>query len=391
MLELILIFVFCSTHLLIFYLLFESALIPLFILVVIWGSRERKIFASLQLVIYTLFGSLFVLNAIIYYLLKCGSADINIINSLFLGPEVEFIIWSLFFFGFCIKVPMMPFHLWLPEAHVEAPTAGSVLLAGVVLKLGSYGFVRFLIYLWPFVSLYFGPLVFFLATLSVIFGSLISLRQIDIKKIIAYSSVVHMNFSLLGLFSFSMPGLLGGLIATLSHGFISSGLFLSVGVLYERYHSRLLKYYGGIVQMMPVFSVYFFFLTLGNISFPFTLNFLGEFLIILGLFYKNLMLVVLNVFSLVLTTIYAFWLMNRLLFGQIKLFVFTLKASLISFIFNTVQLKRYWTTKLVDTNKREHFVFLPLIIITFFSGIITDFPIFTLFLPLMVNYTINYF
>lgn len=386
-----LIFVFCSTHLLIFYLLFESVLIPMFILVGIWGSRERKIFASKQLLLYTLFGSLFVLNAIIYFLLNNGSADINIINSVILEPEVEFILWSLFFFGFCIKVPMMPFHLWLPEAHVEAPTAGSVLLAGVVLKLGSYGFVRFLIYLWPFISLYFIPLVFLLATISVIFGSLITLRQIDIKKIIAYSSVVHMNFSLLGLFSFSLPGLLGGLIATLSHGFVSSGLFLSVGVLYERYHSRLLKYYGGIAQLMPFFSVFFFFLTLGNISFPFTLNFLGEFLIILGLFYKNLILAVLNVFSLVLSTIYAFWLMNRLLFGQIKLFTIKLNITNLLTIFNTIKLQRYWTTKLIDTNEREQFIFIPLIIITFFTGIITDFPIFTLFLPLLVNYTINFF
>ena len=277
----------------------------------------------------------------------------------------------------------MPFHLWLPEAHVEAPTAGSVLLAGVVLKLGSYGFIRFLIYLWPFISLYFVPLIFLLATLSIIFGSLITLRQIDIKKIIAYSSVVHMNFSLLGLFSFSMSGLLGGLIATLSHGFISSGLFLSVGVLYERYHSRLLKYYGGIAQIMPIFAVIFFFLTLGNISFPFTLNFLGEFLIILGLFYKNIILSILNVFSLVLSTIYAFWLMNRLLFGQIKLFMFKLKISQIFSIYNEIKIKRYWTTKLIDTNQREFFIFLPLISITFFC--------FTLFLPLMVNYTITFF
>lgn len=385
------IFVFCSTHLLIFYLLFESVLIPMFILVGIWGSRERKIFASKQLLLYTLFGSLFVLNAIIYFLLNNGSADINIINSVILEPEVEFVLWSLFFFGFCIKVPMMPFHLWLPEAHVEAPTAGSVLLAGVVLKLGSYGFVRFLIYLWPFISLYFIPLVFLLATISIIFGSLITLRQIDIKKIIAYSSVVHMNFSLLGLFSFSLPGLLGGLIATLSHGFISSGLFLSVGVLYERYHSRLLKYYGGIAQLMPFFSVFFFFLTLGNISFPFTLNFLGEFLIILGLFYKNLILAVLNVFSLVLSTIYAFWLMNRLLFGQIKLFTIKLNITKLLTVSNTFKLKRYWTTKLIDTNEREQFIFISLIVITFFTGIITDFPIFTLFLPLLVNYTINFF
>lgn len=376
---------------LIFYLLFESVLIPLFILVGIWGSRERKIFASSQLLLYTLFGSLFVLNAIIYFLLNSGSAEISIINSVLLEPGVEFVLWSLFFFGFCIKVPMMPFHLWLPEAHVEAPTAGSVLLAGVVLKLGSYGFVRFLIYLWPFISLYFVPLIFLLATISVIFGSLITLRQIDIKKIIAYSSVVHMNFSLLGLFSFSASGLLGGLIATLSHGFISSGLFLSVGVLYERYHSRLLKYYGGIAQMMPFFSVFFFFLTLGNISFPFTLNFLGEFLIILGLFYKNIILAILNVFSLVLSTIYAFWLMNRLLFGQIKLFTFRLKVSKLLSISNTIQMKRFWTTKLIDTNEREYFIFVPLIAITFFCGIITDFPLSTLFLPLMVNYTINFF
>jgi proton-translocating NADH-quinone oxidoreductase chain M len=372
-----------------FYLLFESVLIPMFILVGIWGSRERKIFASTQLILYTLFGSLFILNGIIYFLLTTGSADINIITVTPLEPAIEFILWSLFFFGFCIKVPMMPFHLWLPEAHVEAPTAGSVLLAGVILKLGSYGFIRFLIYLWPFICLYFIPLIFVLATISVIFGSLITLRQIDIKKIIAYSSIVHMNFSLFGLFSFSIPGLLGGLIATLSHGFISSGLFLSVGVLYERYHSRLLKYYGGLAQLMPFFSIYFFFLTLGNISFPFTLNFLGEFLTILGLFYKNLLLAVLNIFSLILSTIYAFWLMNRILFGQIILFYFKLIIKNRHLHFSTIKLKRYWTNNLVDTNKREHFILVPLILISFFCGIITEYPIHTLFLPLVVNFYIN--
>jgi proton-translocating NADH-quinone oxidoreductase chain M len=372
-----------------FYLFFESVLIPMFILVGIWGSRERKIFASTQLIIYTLFGSLFILNGIIYFLLTNGSVDINVINSTPLEPAVEFILWSLLFFGFCIKVPMMPFHLWLPEAHVEAPTAGSVLLAGVLLKLGSYGFLRFLIYLWPFSCLYFVPLIFVLATISVIFGSLITLRQIDMKKIIAYSSIVHMNFSLFGLFSFSISGLLGGLIATLSHGFVSSGLFLSVGVLYERYHSRLLKYYGGIAQLMPFFSVYFFFLTLGNISFPFTLNFLGEFLTILGLFYKNLTLSILNIFSLILSTIYAFWLMNRILFGQIKFYSLKLKAKIFNLNLNEIKLKRYWTTKLIDMNKREHLMLNPLVSISFFCGIVTDFPTHILFFPLAIHFYIT--
>lgn len=390
-LEIILIIVFCSTNLLIFYIFFESVLIPMFILVGIWGSRERKVFASNQLILYTLFGSLFILNASIYFLLNYGSTDILIINTITLKPITEILLWSLLFFGFCIKIPMMPVHLWLPEAHVEAPTAGSVLLAGVVLKLGSYGFIRFLIFLWPYISLYFSILVYILATISVIFGSLITLRQIDIKKIIAYSSVVHMNFSLLGLFSFSIQGIMGGLIATLSHGFISSGLFLSVGVLYERYHSRLLKYYGGLAQLMPIFAIIFFFLTLGNISFPCTLNFVGEILIILGFFYKNIIFAILNIFSLILSTIYAFWLMNRILFGQFCKYYYKLILNNNNISLNSLYFSRLWTNNIIDVNLRELGALNPLIIITFFSGIITHFPIQTLFLPLFVNFYFNYF
>lgn len=376
---------------LVFYIFFESVLIPLFILVGFWGSRERKIFASNQLILYTLFGSLFILNGAIYYLLNNGSTDINLIVNSTIKPWNELVLWILLFFGFSIKIPMMPFHLWLPEAHVEAPTAGSVLLAGVVLKLGSYGFVRFLIYLWPFVCLYFSIIVYLLATISVIFGSLITLRQIDIKKVIAYSSIVHMNFSILGLFSFSVSGFIGGLIATLSHGFISSGLFLSVGILYERYHSRLLKYYGGITQLMPFFAILFFFLTLGNISFPCTFNFLGEFLIILGFFYKNSVLAVLNIFSLILSTIYAFWLMNRILFGQIQKFIYKLKINIANLFFKSIKFSRLWTTNLIDINLREAIIIIPLINITFFLGIITDFPIHTLFVDLFVNFFLNLF
>lgn len=363
----------------------------MFILVGIWGSRERKLFASNQLILYTLFGSLFILNGSIYFVLNYGSTDVNLMNTFGLQPFSELILSSLLFFGFCIKIPMMPLHLWLPEAHVEAPTAGSVLLAGIVLKLGSYGFIRFLIYLWPFICLYFLILIYLLATLSVIFGSLITLRQIDIKKIIAYSSIVHMNFSLLGLFSFSIHGLVGGLIATLSHGFISSGLFLSVGVLYERFHSRLLKYYGGIAHLMPVFSIYFFFLTLGNISFPCTLNFLGEFLIILGFFYKNIILSIINIFSLILSTIYAFWLMNRILFGQLRKYAYEFVSSNGLIYFKQLTLKRLWTVNLPDITLREMVILQPLINITFFLGLITDFPIQTLFLSLFINFYFNFY
>jgi len=365
----------------------------MFILIGIWGSRERKLFASNQFLLYTLFGSLFILNGTIYFLLNHGSADINILNTIILSPYNETILWVLLFFGFCIKIPMMPFHLWLPEAHVEAPTAGSVLLAGVLLKLGSYGFIRFLIFLWPFLCLYYLLIIYILATLSVIFSSLITLRQIDIKKIIAYSSIVHMNFSLLGLFSFSISGLIGGLIATLSHGFISSGLFLSVGVLYERYHSRLLKYYGGLAQFMPLFAIVYFFLTLGNISFPCTLNFVGEFLIILGIIYKNLILAIINILSLILSTIYAFWLMNRILFGQIRKFTYILKCKLIFIFanFKTLKLNRFWTFNLVDIKQREIITLTPLINITFFFGLITDFPIHTLFVPLCIHFSITFF
>ena len=254
-LEFCLIISFSVLDLLIFYIFFESVLIPMFLIIGIWGSRERKIKASYLFFMYTLAGSLFMFIAIIHLFLTIGTTDYQILYYSNFNYTYEKFYWLAFFLSFAVKVPMLPFHVWLPEAHVEAPTAGSVLLAGVLLKLGSYGMIRFLIPLFPKATVYFTPYVLVLCLISITYASLTAIRQTDLKKIIAYASVAHMNFIVLGLFSLTIQGLEGSIIQMISHGLISSGLFFSIGCLYDRYHSRLINYYGGLAHKMPLFFI----------------------------------------------------------------------------------------------------------------------------------------
>ncbi len=340
--------VFSVLDLFFFYIFFESVLIPMFIIIGIWGSRQRKIHAAYQFFFYTLFGSILMLIGIIIIYFQTGTTDIQLLAQTEFTIQRQLILWLSFFCSFAVKVPMLPVHIWLPEAHVEAPTAGSVILAGVLLKLGTYGIIRFMIPLFPYAMNYFTPLVFSMCIIGIIYSSATTIRQIDLKKIIAYSSVAHMNFALLGLFANNIQGLEGSLFFMLGHGIVSSGLFLCIGILYDRYHTRNILYYGGLVQVMPLFSIFFLIFTLANIGLPGTVNFIGEFLVLIGTWRTNTIVIFLASIGTILGAIYAIWFYNRLVFGQIRF---------------------YALQKFVDIQRREFFLLLPLLFMVFFMGI----------------------
>lgn len=307
--------VFLSIDLITFYIFFEAILIPFFAYIGVSGYKKRRIHASYLLFFYTLVGSLFMLISIFTLYIHSGTTDLEIIWLTEYNNINKYLIWIAFFFSFAIKVPMFPFHIWLPEAHVEAPTEGSVFLAAILLKLGTYGFLRFLFPIFPETTIYFSPLVILLASLSVFYTSLTTLRQVDIKKIIAYSSVAHMNVCMIGLFSFNVISLNGSIFLMIGHGIVSSGLFLVIGFLYNRFHTKIIKYYSGIVQTMPILAIVFFMFTLGNISMPLTSNFIGELLILIGVYNtSNFFPLFLIAFSIFICSIYSMWLYNKVVF-----------------------------------------------------------------------------
>jgi proton-translocating NADH-quinone oxidoreductase chain M len=311
----LLIFVFSALDILVFYIMFEIILIPFFILIGISSYRKRRIHASYLFFFYTLIGSFLMLVAIFSIYSYTGTSNIEVLLNNKYSFYRENIVWLTFFISFAIKIPMFPFHVWLPEAHVEAPTEGSVLLAGVLLKLGSYGFLRFLMPLFPNSTYYFSPLVILVSCLGIFYTSFVTLKQIDIKRIIAYSSVSHMNVCILGLFSFHSLGIAGSIHLMIAHGLVSGGLFFLVGMLYNRYHTKLLKYYSGLVYTMPLFSFFLFVFIVGNISFPLTSNFIGEFLIIVSLFLSfNYYALIFTVIGVFICTVYSLWLYNKLVF-----------------------------------------------------------------------------
>ena len=316
LLEIFLLNSFMSLNILLFFLFFECTMIPMFLIIGIWGSRQRKIHAVYQFFFYTIFGSIFLLGGILFLFSTCKTLDLRVLNNIFLSRERQIFLFFLFFLGFCIKIPMVPFHIWLPEAHVEAPTSGSVILAGILLKIGSFGMLRFILPFFPYGSLFFSPVVYFLILISIIYISIIAVRQIDLKKIIAYSSIAHMNFIVLGLFSFNLQGIGGSIFLMLSHGFVSSALFICIGILYDRYGSRLLFYYSSLAKVMPIYSSFFFLFILANISFPGSSNFIGELMVLIGIFPLNFLVTTLACFSIILSAIYSIWLVNRVLFGQ---------------------------------------------------------------------------
>lgn len=350
LIQLFLIIVFSTLNILIFYVFFEAILIPMYLLIGIWGSRERKIRASYLFFYYTLCGSLPMLIGILYIYMNVGSLNLEYVMAYQFTFYEQCLLWLSFFFSFASKVPMFPLHIWLPEAHVEAPTVGSVLLAGILLKLGVYGFVRYSLTLFPDASIYFSPIIFVFSLAGIIYASFSALRQTDIKRIIAYSSVAHMNLVVLGIFSANVIGIEGAILQSLSHGFVSGGLFFLIGMLYNRYHSRFLYYYGGLVHLMPLYSSMLLILTMANIALPSTSSFVGEFLLLLGIFKLSSITGTIATLGVILSGAYSLWLYNRVVFGNIK---------------------NEYMVQHSDINLRE---FLVLLILTFFVFLLGVYP-----------------
>jgi proton-translocating NADH-quinone oxidoreductase chain M len=344
----LLICVFTVLDVLFFYIFFEAILIPMFLIIGVWGSRERKIRASYQFFIYTLVGSVLMLLAILTMYAQVGTTDIQVLTNISFSEDLQLFFWLAFFTSLSVKIPMVPVHLWLPEAHSEAPTAGSVILAGILLKMGGYGFLRFSIPMFPQASLYFTPLVYTLSVIAIIYTSLTTLRQVDMKRLIAYSSVAHMGFVTIGLFTMNLQGIEGSIFLMLSHGIVSSALFLCVGVIYDRHKTRIINYYSGLTVVMPLYSLIFLFFTLANMGLPGTSSFVSEFMILAGVFKSNILVGVLAATGGVFSAAYSLWLYNRTAFGNIRL---------------------AYINNFQDIDRREFFIFLPCIIIVLLMGI----------------------
>lgn len=316
--EILLVLAFSTTDILYFFIFFESLLIPMFIVIGVWGARARKIKAAYYFFLYTLFGSLFMLFGIFYLFFLTGSTDYTVLLNSNLSADQQAVVWFCFFIAFAVKMPLFPVHIWLLEAHVEAPTVGSMLLASLLLKLGGYAFLRFSVTFLASASHSYGAIIAVCALLGVVYGSLSTIRQIDLKRIIAYSSVAHMNLVMLGLFSWNQQGVEGATYLMVAHGVVSAALFFCVGVVYDRHHSRLLKYFSGLVTVMPLYAVMFTLFSLANMSFPGTANFVGELLIFTGLYQYSPTVMILATPCIVLGAAYSTWLLNRHIFGPVK-------------------------------------------------------------------------
>ena len=346
-LETFMIGVFISMDLILFYLFFEGGLIPMFLIIGIWGG-ERRIYSTFKFFLYTLAGSVFMLLAVIFMYWEVGTSSIPVLLQHEFSYNNQIILWLAFFASFVVKIPMWPFHTWLPDAHVEAPTAGSVILAGVLLKLAGYGFIRFSITMFPDASHYFAPMIYALSIIAIIFTSLIALVQEDMKKLIAYSSVAHMGFVTLGIFTFTIQGIEGAIIQMISHGIVSAALFLCVGVVYDRIHTREIERYGGLVNRMPLYSFSFMIFILASLGLPGTSGFVGEFLVLLSIFSVNTYFAVFATTGVVLAATYSLWLYRKIIFGQL------IKDDL---------------KDILDLSSREIAIFVPLILLTIGIGI----------------------
>ena len=315
-LETFMIGVFCSLDLVVFYLFFEAGLIPMFLIIGIWGG-ERRVYSAFKFLLYTLLGSVLMLVAIISIYWITGTTDVIKLYELGIDAKYQNLLWLAFFSSFAVKTPMWPVHTWLPDAHVEAPTAGSVLLAAILLKMAGYGFIRFSLGLFPDASLYFVPLVYTLSLIAIIYTSLVALMQEDMKKLIAYSSVAHMGFVTLGIFTMTQQGIEGSIFQMISHGLVSAALFLCVGVVYDRLHTRLINRYGGLVSIMPKYAIVFMVFTLGALGLPGTSGFIGEFLVLMGAFKKNIIVATIASLGVILGAAYMLWLYKRIIFGKL--------------------------------------------------------------------------
>ena len=359
LLETLILGVFTSLDLILFYLFFEGGLIPMFLIIGVWGGKDR-VYAAFKFFLYTLFGSLVMLIAMLYMYWDAGTTDIvALLNHQFsyegidlLGWHIvggaQTLMWLAFFASFAVKLPMWPFHTWLPDAHVQAPTAGSVILAAILLKLGGYGFLRFSLPMFPVASEIMTNFVFFLSVVAIIYTSLVALMQEDMKKLIAYSSVAHMGFVTMGIFAANQQSIDGAIFQMISHGFISGALFLCVGVIYDRMHTREIAAYGGLVNRMPVYAAVFMLFTLANVGLPGTSGFVGEFLTLVGTYQTSTWTAFGATVGVVLSAAYALWLYRRVLFGDL------IKESLKS---------------ITDMNAREVTVFVPLVVMTILLGV----------------------
>ncbi len=342
--------VFCSLDLVVFYLFFEAGLIPMFLIIGIWGGT-RRVYSAFKFFLYTLLGSVLMLVAIISIYWINGTTDIIRLYEQGIDIKYQNLLWLAFFSSFAVKTPMWPVHTWLPDAHVEAPTAGSVLLAAVLLKMAGYGFIRFSLGLFPVASEIFTPLIYTLSVIAIIFTSLIALMQEDMKKLIAYSSVAHMGFVTLGIFTIQQQGLEGSIIQMISHGFVSAALFLCVGVVYDRMHSRLINTYGGLVSIIPKYSILLMVFVLASLGLPGTSGFIGEFLILMGAFKDNFLVAVMASIGVILGAAYILWMYKRVIFGKI------VNSNL---------------KQMLDLNKSELFILFCLAIPILFFGFYPD-------------------
>ncbi|WP_323761329.1 NADH-quinone oxidoreductase subunit M [Maricaulis sp.] len=354
LLETMVIGVFCALDLVVFYIFFEGGLIPMFIIIGVWGGQNR-VYAAFKFFLYTLLGSVLMLVAMIAMFLQAGTTDVTVLLETEFARNAQMWMWLAFFASFAVKMPMWPVHTWLPDAHVQAPTAGSVILAGVLLKLGGYGFLRFSLPMFPEASDYFAPMVFVLSIIAIIYTSLVAFRQTDIKKLIAYSSVAHMGFVTMGLFAMNETGVQGAIFQMISHGVISGALFLCVGVIYDRMHTREIAFYGGLVHKMPVFAAIFGLFAMANVGLPGTSGFVGEIMTMVGAFQVSWWIATGAAVGVILSAMYMLTVYRDVVFGEIT----NPKLETIT-----------------DLNRMEWLIFIPLIIGTLllgvFSTLITD-------------------
>ncbi len=346
-LETLMVGMFCALDFILFYIFFEAVLIPMFLIIGVWGGA-RRVYAAFKFFLYTLTGSVLMLIAILAIYFEAETTDIPTLLKTVLDPRMQLWLWLAFFASFAVKVPMWPVHTWLPDAHVEAPTAGSVILAGVLLKMGAYGFLRFSVPMLPYATDFFTPLIYTLSIIAIIYTSLVALAQEDMKKLIAYSSVAHMGFVTLGIFSLTFQGVQGAVFQMISHGIVSGALFLCVGVIYDRIHAREIARYGGLGARMPIYAVVFMVFMLASVGLPGTSGFVGEFLILVGVFQSNTWVAALATTGIILGAAYMLYLYRRVIFGKLE------KDDLKS---------------ILDLKPREIAIFVPLVIVTIWMGV----------------------